>query len=92
MEITREQALAFIETLVGFDNGDMASKEKSPQVRTALKAVLGVNKLPNDSEAYEIVTDSTLRSGTHEKMMLLIDYLKAVVEAMERPSESERPF
>jgi hypothetical protein len=50
MNITREQAFAFAEALVGFiDLSEGNGYPKSPHARTAIENILGLNRVPMSS-------------------------------------------
>lgn len=77
-EITRAQALAFMESLVGYDKGRL----KSPHAVTHLAAVLGYEKVP----WIRTVIDSLAKDqeeGVYKDDRVLMDsfieYLEAVV-------------
>jgi hypothetical protein len=84
--VTKEQAVAFLNVLVG-----MAGEAYlSPHVVTHLDAVMGIHKRPSWFCMSDWLRDADLIGGK-ERVNNLIDYLHAVVHALQAHREALRP-
>lgn len=85
MQVTRDQAAAFVEALTGFESTneseDPCGRANSPAARTHLEAVLGYGNLPTAGRVYRSFQDHPLgrdREVTH----YLAQYLEAVAKTL----------
>jgi hypothetical protein len=98
VSVTLEQAVAFVVAMVGHvDYGRGASAPKSPHMVTHLDAVLGHGKTPDGGlvDSWEQVTaprcEDDWQARVHDAVNPLIDYLHAVVHALQAHREALRP-
>jgi hypothetical protein len=93
MNVTKEQALAFFEALLGWELFSAEhGRSKSPHARAHLEAILGQGnvQLPDDFR-FALASPEPYtkwQKSERRKAMALLDYLEAVVRAL-KPEEAQ---
>lgn len=87
MEVTPEQALAFLDSLIGYiDVADQQGRPKSEHARTHLEAALGHGNVGWEHDVQQfrrsLKGNQYIDNDSVVRINLLLDYLSAVVAAL----------
>lgn len=86
MTVTKEQALAFVEALTGWEDvSDRQCKPKSPHAHTHLEAILGYRRVPGTGEIAGL--PQYIKYGMNQQEIVrsyaFFDYLQAVINVLD---------